>query len=407
MAESDRWNNRLKAVAVGLGLALTVLTVRHWWSIFTYGHPPCSDCLADFPQFYAGAKLIWQNPSALYKYEHQLAIQKMIDSRIGESTQPFAYPPFTALVMMPLGWVPFSEAFAAMAFVNVGLLSLALILLIRKLDLKKDQSVWLLLTTFCNFGVHSALLQGQTSIIMLSCLSAFMFAVRGGKQFAAGFWSGCIFLKPQLLAVPFIAIVFQRLWKAFCLASVVLMALCTISILLVGRSGVNDYLQLLKFYATTENGFGSYPQYMHNLRALVQYYVPFSYARYIWLALVVLIAAFTMWLNANPHSDARNTSILWIGNFLAMMLITPHFYPHDLVLMIVPSAFILKIYDAPIPWFVPSLLILVGVIPVLVLAVGNQVPPVMPMIFLVGYFLCIWTLWKAAKPESASIAALD
>jgi hypothetical protein len=146
---------------------------------------------------------------------------------------------------------------------------------------------------------------------------------------------------------------------------------------------------------------------MHNLRALVQYYVPFSYARYIWLALVVLIAAFTMWLNANPHSDARNTSILWIGNFLAMMLITPHFYPHDLVLMIVPSAFILKIYDAPIPWFVPSLLILVGVIPVLVLAVGNQVPPVMPMIFLVGYFLCIWTLWKAAKPESASIAALD
>src|SRR5580765_1244161 len=187
--QSARWNNRLKAIALGLGLALSTLTVRHWWSIFNYGHPPCNDCVADFPQFYAGAKLVWQDPSHLYDYAEQLALQRTVDPRIEDTTQPFAYPPFTALVLMPLAWLPFSGAFAVMTLVNVGLLSVVLLFLSRKLGLGKDQSTWLLLSTFCNFGVHSVLLGGQTSIVVLSCVTAFMFAVRTRKQSAAGFWS--------------------------------------------------------------------------------------------------------------------------------------------------------------------------------------------------------------------------
>jgi Glycosyltransferase family 87 len=146
--QSARWNNRLKAIALGLGLALSTLTVRHWWSIFNYGHPPCNDCVADFPQFYAGAKLVWQNPSRLYDYAEQLALQKTVDPRIEDTTQPFAYPPFTALVLMPLAWLPFSGAFAVMTLANVGLLSVVLLFLIRKLGLGKEQSTWLLLSTF-------------------------------------------------------------------------------------------------------------------------------------------------------------------------------------------------------------------------------------------------------------------
>lgn len=407
MAQANQWSNGLKAVALGLGLALTALTVRHWWSTFEYGHPPCNDCVADFPQFYAGAKLIWQNPSALYSYQHQVAIQKALDPRIGESTQPFAYPPFMALVLMPLGWLPFPASFASITLVNVGLLSLALALLIRKLGLNKDQSVWLLLTTFCNFGVHIAFLQGQTSIIMLSCLNAFMFALLGGKQLAAGFWSGCLLFKPQLLAVPMIVLACQRLWWAFFLAGGILAALCALSILLVGLPGIIDYLQLLKFYGTSESGFGSYPQYMHNLRALVQYLIPFSYAHYFWLAVVVPIAALTMWLNSIARNQEGNSAFLWIANLVAIMLLTPHLYPHDLALMIVPSAFILKIYPTPLPWFVPASLTLVGVLPVLSFVAGKQAPPVIPVILLSGFLVCVWKAWRFAKPGSRAVAMLN
>ena len=185
MAQSERWNNRLKAIALGIGLALTMLTVRHWYGTFMDGHPPCNDCRADFPGFYAAAKLIWEKPSALYDNAPQLAIQKAIDNRIGDSILPFAYPPVTALVLMPLGWLSFRMAFVAITLVNMALLLFTLRLLIRKLGLQKRQSTWLLLSTFCNFGVHSVLLQGQTSLVVLFCLTAFMFSAMSGKQFHA------------------------------------------------------------------------------------------------------------------------------------------------------------------------------------------------------------------------------
>src|SRR6266403_2055984 len=124
------WNTRLKAVALGVALALTVLTVQHWYGTFIHGHPPCDNCRSDFPSIYSGAKLAWQSPSALYDHASQLAIQKAIDPRIGASTLPFTYPPFVAWVLMPLGWLPFSAAFLAITMINATLLVISLRLLV-------------------------------------------------------------------------------------------------------------------------------------------------------------------------------------------------------------------------------------------------------------------------------------
>ena len=80
-ARANRWNNRLKAVAMGLIIALSGVTIRHWYGTFMHGHPPCDDCRPNFPCFYAAAKLIWSAPSSLYDHASQLAIQKTIDPR--------------------------------------------------------------------------------------------------------------------------------------------------------------------------------------------------------------------------------------------------------------------------------------------------------------------------------------
>lgn len=82
--QQECWNRRFKAVALGIILALTALTIRHWYETTLFGHPLCANCRSDFPQFYAAAKLIWQSPSALYDEASQLAIQRTIDSRIGD-----------------------------------------------------------------------------------------------------------------------------------------------------------------------------------------------------------------------------------------------------------------------------------------------------------------------------------
>lgn len=397
MMPRSTWNNRLKAVALGLGIALSALTIRHWYGTFMVGHPPCQNCRADFPGFYAAAKLVWQAPSKLYAYGDQLAIQKAIDDRIGDSILPFAYPPFTAVVLMPLGWLPFRASFAAMTLANAMLLALTLKLLIQRLELEKDQTTWLLLSAFCNFGVHSVMLQGQTSLIVLLFLTAFMFSLRSGRQSWAGCWAGAIFFKPQLLAVPFIVLFFQRLWRGLAIAATVVTILVVFSLILVGAEGIGEYLHLLKFYGTTESGFGSYPRDMHNLRALVQYSVPFEYALYLWLVLAVPVAMATMWMNAQTRANESSGLHLWIGNFMAIMLLTPHLYPHDLALLIVPTALVLKLRGDLPSTLIHFALIMVGILPLLPFLLGDHVPPLVPLILLAGVSWCARFVWQAKR----------
>ena len=79
MKRGIAWNRRLKAIAVGLGIALSLLTARHWYETYRFGHPICDNCRPDFPVLYSGARLMWENRSSLYDLERQLAIQKAID----------------------------------------------------------------------------------------------------------------------------------------------------------------------------------------------------------------------------------------------------------------------------------------------------------------------------------------
>ena len=396
MTRHTKWINRLKAAAIGIGLALSALTVRHWYGTFMVGHPPCADCRADFPGFYTAARLIWQAPDRLYAYDDQLAIQKTIDGRIGNSILPFAYPPFTAMVLMPLGWLSFRSAFIAMTLANGLLLAAILRSLFQRLDLGKEGKTWLLLSAFCNAGVHTVMLQGQTSLMLLFVLTGFMLSMSRQKD-SAGFWAGMVFLKPQLLAVPFIALFFQRRWRAFLIATMVLATLCALSVLVVGTGAIAEYLGLLQFYGTTESGFGSYPKDMHNLRALVQYLVAFEHARYLWLGLVAPIGISAMWMNTRARGEAAWCP-LWIGNFMAITLLTPHLYLHDLAFLIVPCALVLKLRrESPSPLLCLSL-ILLGVLPILSSLFATAVPPIMPFILLAGFLWSLYSVRRAAAP---------
>ena len=389
------WNNRLKAVAIGLIVALTALTVRHWYGTFMYGYPPCDDCRSDFPCFYAAAKLIWQSPSALYDEASQLAIQKTIDPRIGDSILPFTYPPFTAVVYMPLGWLPFSAAFLAVTLINLMLLAFSLRLLITKLQLTGQQSTWLILSGLCNFGVHSVLLQGQTSLIVLTLLAIFTATIQTRRQIRVGLSAGLIFIKPQLQVVPFIILISRRWWPALVIASTTAMALAVFSVVLVGWPAIIEYINLLNTYLTKERGYGSYPESMQNLRALAQYVVSYSWAPQLWIALIVPVVVAIFLLNAKLGTDPNIAALQWIGNFIAGVLITPHFNAHDLAVLIIPTAFALKLFGEPVPSWLILLTIAVGIYPLLALAFGNHSPPMVPVVLMVILFWCVHSVRRA------------
>jgi glycosyl transferase family 87 len=390
----SHWNNRLKAVAIGLGLALTALTIRHWYGTFTYGHPPCEDCRADFPSIYSGARLMWQSPSALYDEASQLAIQRTIDPRIGDSTLPFTYPPFVAAVLMPLGRLSFPLAFVAITLINATLLVMSIRLLIKRLQLSHEQSLWLILTSLCSFGVHSALLQGQASFILLMLLLLFTLAVQENRPARAGLFTGLLFFKPQLQAVPSIILLMRRKWLALILAAATVIALVLISWLLVGSSGIVQYVDLLTGYLTKKEGHGSYPESMQNLRALVQYAAPFQWVPYLWFALVLPIVALIFLLNARLCTEPKTNAVQWIGNFAASVLIAPHFNGHDLAVLMIPTAFALKLCGDPVPLSLILIVLGIGIYPLLALVTADRAPPMVPLVILIIF---CWSVWSVRR----------
>jgi len=389
MVQAQRWNNRLMAVAIGLLLAMTALTVRHWYGTFQYGYPPCDDCRSDFPCFYAAAKLIWQSPSALYDDASQLAIQKKIDPRIGDSILPFTYPPVTAVLYMPLGWLPFSAAFLALTVINLMLLVFSLRLLIARLQLTRQQSTWLILSGLCNFGVHSVLLLGQTSLIVLTLLVSFVATIQNDRQIVAGLSAGLLFVKPQLQLIPFIILIGRRWWRAALIASIMATALAVYSVMLVGWPAILEYIKLLNTYMTKEHGYGSYPESMQNLRAVAQYLVSYSWTAQLWIALIVPVVAGLCLLNAKLGADPTIAEVQWIGNFIAGVLIVPHFNAHDLAILIIPTAFALKHFGEPVPSWLILLVIAIGIYPLVALATGNHLPPLVPVVLSVILFWCV------------------
>ena len=78
---------------------------------------------------------MWTDRSALYDLEQQRLIQQPIDPRRGDWVLPYLYPPFFAVILLPLAWLPFSLAFIAMTLVDLALLIASVKILIQKLQL--------------------------------------------------------------------------------------------------------------------------------------------------------------------------------------------------------------------------------------------------------------------------------
>lgn len=399
MAQPDHWNNRLKAVALGLGLALTMLTVRHWYETFLFGHPLCDDCGTDFPSLYTGAKLIWENPTALYDLDQQLVIEKTIDPRLGNSSLAFAYPPFTAFILMPLGWLSFAKAYLVMTVVNGLMLMLALKLLNNSLHLSAEQSNWLTLSTFCNFGVHSTFLQGQTSLIILLLVVLLVHSSRHSVQVSTGLWSGALFFKPQFLPVPMLILAVRRNWRGLSLCFSVVVALAIFAGMLVGQEGIADYIQIAGRFTARQSDLGTNPQDMHNLRALALFAFPSLTALYFWFFLCALVLVGTILLNLEICQKDRVATVQWIGNLLAVLLLSPHLHAHDLALLVAINALILKNCGNSIPVVVPLSLIPLGLWALFPLMFRNQLPPLLPVIFMAGFFWCVWFVRRPSTPS--------
>ena len=347
---------------------------------------------------------MWENRAALYDVDQQRAIQKTIDPRMGESVLAFAYPPTTAFLLAPLGRLSFSTAYLVMVLINLSALLLVLYLLATHLDLNKEQTQWLLLITFCSFGVQSAILQGQTSLLLVLLVAFFMRSVRRGDQTASALWNAALFLKPQLVPVPLLVLAAQRRRRALGWAILLIAGLAVASVLLVGWDGISEYFRIARRFGGLQSDLGTNPQDMHNLRALVHYALPAPLIIPAWIGAAMLVAGGVLLLNTKVRADEVGAASQWVGNFSAIVLLSPHLHSHDLALLIPAHAFILKTCQHSIPASVSSSLLALGIFPLLPWIFGTSLPPVMPLVFLIGFVGCVLLVRCGFRPHSEQTA---
>jgi hypothetical protein len=379
--------NRIKASLIGVGLALAFLMSVNWWNIYAHHVPKCStdNCVADFVTFYAAAQLFWDDRQSLYDLDRQQLYQNRIAPV--EKVLPFVYPPITAAFLAPLAWFRFSTAFLIMTLVNLLLIGQSLRLLIRDLNLTRDQSHWLLLFTLCNFAVHGVIFYGQTSAIVLLFLTLHVLAQRRAARPVAGVWAGLLCVKPQYLAIPHLIMLARRRWPEFVIAAAVATALIIGLFLWIGFAASAQYFQLARRMVTADSDWWNQWRGMHNLRVLVIYGLPPAWQAVTWWLLSAVVVGILIWINwpKGQHSDDYATR--WIANCLGLLIVLPHLFTHDLTLLIIPGALLLSLVKPPVSPQIGVGLAVLAVLPAINLLIPTIMASALVMLFAASVFL--------------------
>jgi alpha-1,2-mannosyltransferase len=384
MKSSSRWSNWVKAIVFGIGIALALQTGGNWFRILTHRVPECGqpNCVADFVTFYAQAKLFWQEPRSLYDLERQLAYQKTVAPT--ERVLPFVYPPITAALMAPLALLSFPAAFLLVTILNLLLILASLRLLTTRLSLTADQSHWLLLFTLCNFGAQAVVFYGQTSAIILYCLTRHVLAERRSQDAEAGFWAGLLSVKPQYLPIPHLVLLLTGKWRGFLIGAAISGVLIAGAFLLIGIETSKQYFDLAQRMVAADDEWWNQWRSMHNLRALTIYWLPAAWQSYLWWVGVALVLAVLITWNLGREKSAAGFALTWIINLLGLLIVIPHLFTHDLSLLILPCALFISLFRQRLPLAVAVGLMIVAALPAVNYAAPTSTAITLLILFVVS-----------------------
>lgn|SRR5579871_2317435 len=304
----------------------------------------------DFPDFYCAARMLadGQGPH-LYDAATQRQYQARYSARVGTL---YIHPPFEAIVYLAVAWLPLQSAYVLWFVLSLGFLAIADYTFAHA-ALKDWNWHWLFVAAVTFAPVLLCLIQGQDSLLLLLLVVAFL-NLRRGRAFAAGCWLGLALFKFQI-AVP-LGIMLLFAWGAkarwhFARGLVLVGAvLAAISAVLCGGRVFAAYPAFL-LHLKTDRYAGIYPEAMGNLRGLIYLFFHRDQSA---IAVAILAAAsvglllksIAEWRRVpaipdDPISE-RELDRAFANSILVALLVSYHLNPHDLSLLMIPIALVLK-----------------------------------------------------------------
>jgi hypothetical protein len=314
----------------------------------------------DFGVYYYAARMVWDGAGAsLYDIHAQHAFQL----KYGRPPNLFFnYPPFALLPFLPLALLPPLAAFIGWTICSVGLLTAAIKSLCYRTGLRYDN--WPLLLSVAFMPVASSLGHGQLSILVLAAYAWCYALWSDGRRFTGGMVLAVAAFKIQLVGGFLVVLLLKRKWRELSGFGLACLPLLLISDLIVGLPGL---LKFPRFLVECEAARQVNVMKMANLRGLVS--LVFGAGEHIGTVIILSIAV--LFLAALAWKDLDTG---FSAGILASMLVSYHFYPQDLSVVLIP------LFLAAKKW-APSTVALV--------AVGAVVLPLASALTDGGYFVLL------------------
>ena len=324
------------AAAAGAGIGSFLFWTIYWFS-FVRGNLRGPD----FFNFYAAAKLYVTNGGAAV---YDIAMQRQVELQItGQDPSrfivlPYFHPPYYTLLIAPLAFFDYRNAYYVMAALNVLLVVALVVILVRT-----SQSVhgrgWLVAAAMIAgfFPLFVTVLQGQSDLVVLVPLAAAYAAWAKGRYGTAGALSALALAKPQLLLLIPVLFVARRSWRALAGFAGVLSALGVVSVIGFGLGPVMGYLRSVATWAIT----GRLPDTdqlvytdpaVYSLRNILEA-IPGGGKVVAFVILLLLLAFVALSLSWQPDKPRLDFAVA----IAASLVLSPHQNIHDLALLVIPG----------------------------------------------------------------------
>lgn len=310
-----------------------------------------------------------------------------------ESEASFLYPPYYALALTPFALLTFSGAYAAWFLMNCVLAIVVLRSLQRYTRLGTSGSILFWLAALASMPVFSALVQGQSSILLTALLCGCFLALRSGRDAMAGTLLALALIKPYYAVPLLLMLLVRRRFMPVAVFAGVAALLVLLPTPVLGFSINRSYLQLLLRAAKWHDRLGGFAPYAnHNFAGFSQLLVSGGAALAARVVLTLGALAFVVWCARVLDLD-RSFAVA----VLAGILVAPHVNLHDLSLLAVPTAVALR-YRSDAPRSL-GILLTVGYLAIIVgLRLVSVVPIQLSVLGMVA--LAVWLYRSQSMAEA-------
>jgi hypothetical protein len=304
----------------------------------------------DFRSFYAAGCILRTQPSRLYDLALQQQVQTAAISK-GDYPIPLLHPPYEALLYAPFTLLSYPRAYIAYLCFNM-LLLLAVFFVARPMFSSTIQT-WqprpgLMIFTF--YPVFAAIIQGQNSILLVLIVCLAWRELKAGRDLTAGLLLALGLFKFQIVLPLALLLAVRWGWRFAAGFAASSAAVAALSFALIGKAGVRGLARTIAAgslagdrSADMQRIMAIHPLAMPNLFGLVSALAGRWLSARSVFAIVALLSAATLLYTARLLRDATTSDRALALAVVCAILVSYHLYIHDLSLLLVPLALLVRI----------------------------------------------------------------